>query len=290
VADKKPTKKKKASEGGETVNAELEAQIAANPDDLALRQVYADWLIEAGNPRGELAAVQLAGNTDAAAALLAKHANQFFGTQLEEYAEYFTWCGGFWDAVEIDNPFKTFPNHPSARLLRAVKVRLPGEYEDYIDWFLSGSWPALRSFSLGGVHWEGQEMGEEADWSCTNLDRVLAKLPRLEELTITCGKFSFGDSATLRAFTCDGYALRQSSLRAILAAKLPALEKLELMLDFMVHEEEYPIIDAADLEPLFSGKLFPALRELALTGGANNELAKAAKASPLARRAAITIS
>ena len=40
-------------------DAELLAQIYANPDDDALRAVYADALLERGDPRGELITLQL---------------------------------------------------------------------------------------------------------------------------------------------------------------------------------------------------------------------------------------
>lgn len=43
------------------ITARLLAQIAASPHDMQLRQVYADHLLERGDPRGELVALQLAG-------------------------------------------------------------------------------------------------------------------------------------------------------------------------------------------------------------------------------------
>lgn len=65
--------------------AELLAAIYDAPDDRALRQVYADALLEAGDPRGELIAIQCAGpRADAAArrrerALLAAHGTAWLG-------------------------------------------------------------------------------------------------------------------------------------------------------------------------------------------------------------------
>jgi len=41
--------------------ASLLAAIHADPEDSAARAVYADWLIERGNPRGERIALQLSG-------------------------------------------------------------------------------------------------------------------------------------------------------------------------------------------------------------------------------------
>jgi hypothetical protein len=245
--------------------------------------VYADWLIEAGNPRGEVAALQLAGDEAAANAMIAAHAEQLVGKELAGYESSITWCGGFWDALVIDDPFRSVPRHPSARLLRKLVLQVwdPGAYA---DWIAAARMPALRSLCMGGVHWEGNDIIDEAEWSCPQLHRVLAKFPRLEELTITCGRFSFGDSASLRSFTCDGYSLRRSSLQAIFAAKLPALERLDLRDDPMNVEED-ELIEVEHFAPLFEGKLFPSLREIVL----DKSLAKAAKASPLARRATITV-
>jgi uncharacterized protein (TIGR02996 family) len=39
---------------------QLFGQIAADPDDLAVREVARDWLLSQGDPRGELFALQLA--------------------------------------------------------------------------------------------------------------------------------------------------------------------------------------------------------------------------------------
>jgi uncharacterized protein (TIGR02996 family) len=44
----------------DTGNPEIEAQIKANPDDPAPYQIYADWLQERGDPRGELINLQVA--------------------------------------------------------------------------------------------------------------------------------------------------------------------------------------------------------------------------------------
>src|SRR5258706_7507622 len=60
---------------------ELLRQILANPDDLALRAVYADELQAAGDPRGEFIALELANDPAHAGrriALLAKHARQWW--------------------------------------------------------------------------------------------------------------------------------------------------------------------------------------------------------------------
>jgi uncharacterized protein (TIGR02996 family) len=58
----------------------LLAEILANPDDDGLRQVFGDALLERGDPRGELIALQLSGKNPARAAkLLEKHGRAWLG-------------------------------------------------------------------------------------------------------------------------------------------------------------------------------------------------------------------
>src|SRR5262249_40353373 len=72
--------------------ADFLAAIWPQPDDIALRQVYADWLSERGDERGELIAIQVQTTQSSAtprskrreAQLLKKHAAALAGT-LERY-------------------------------------------------------------------------------------------------------------------------------------------------------------------------------------------------------------
>ncbi len=67
----------------ERTERELLAAIIAHPDDDAARSVYADWLTERGDPRGEFITLQLGKRTAAqrarADALLAKHKKAWVG-------------------------------------------------------------------------------------------------------------------------------------------------------------------------------------------------------------------
>lgn len=60
-------------------NPELERAILANPYDREAYAVFADWLQERGDPRGELISLQLAGNDVAAKQLLAAQEAYFLG-------------------------------------------------------------------------------------------------------------------------------------------------------------------------------------------------------------------
>ena len=60
-------------------NPALEAAILANPTDRDAYAVFADWLQEQGDPRGELMSLQLAYKDKQAKALIDKHADYFLG-------------------------------------------------------------------------------------------------------------------------------------------------------------------------------------------------------------------
>ncbi len=60
-------------------NDALEQALIADPNDRAAWAVFADWLQEQGDPRGELVSLQLGNKDKAAAALIEKRADYFLG-------------------------------------------------------------------------------------------------------------------------------------------------------------------------------------------------------------------
>ena len=64
-------------------NPALEAAIVANPSDRDAYTVFADWLQEQGDPRGELMSLQLGNKDKQAKALIARHADYFLGPLAE---------------------------------------------------------------------------------------------------------------------------------------------------------------------------------------------------------------
>jgi len=120
-------------------NLELEAQILEDPEDPAAYLVYADWLQDAGDPRGKLIAAQAARaaapNDEALAAaereLLDAHRDALLGPELAAERISFDWHCGFWRAVHLGSfgwsPRPASDDHlarlvaaPSARFLRRV--------------------------------------------------------------------------------------------------------------------------------------------------------------------------
>jgi uncharacterized protein (TIGR02996 family) len=78
----KTAAKATAGDGGgkrDARNPELEKAIVANPNDREAWAVFADWLQEQGDPRGELISLQLGNKEGQAKALIKKHEDYFLG-------------------------------------------------------------------------------------------------------------------------------------------------------------------------------------------------------------------
>jgi uncharacterized protein (TIGR02996 family) len=69
-------------------NKDLEAAILANPTDREAYTVFADWLQEQGDPRGELISLQLGYKEGQAKKLIDKHADYFLGPLAEHQTVY----------------------------------------------------------------------------------------------------------------------------------------------------------------------------------------------------------
>ncbi len=91
-AAEKPAAKGKAKKAAPAVedgtkldarNPELEKPLIANPNDREAWAVYADWLMEQGDPRGELISLQLGNKEGQAKKLIEKHQDYFLGPLAE---------------------------------------------------------------------------------------------------------------------------------------------------------------------------------------------------------------
>ncbi len=127
-------------------NADLERAIVERPDDLEAYLVYADWLIEHADPRGELVTAQAAterGGADerrAAIGVFARHRDYFLGRLGDLLrADAFDWRRGFIHHARIANVFVVVSEgervamalaeiasavfrHPSARFLVKLTI------------------------------------------------------------------------------------------------------------------------------------------------------------------------
>lgn len=101
------------------------ASIRAQPDDLALRLRYADWLAQHDDPRAELIRVQIALLDDPQNATL-REAEHRLLTDPNHWLVHPAWCGefhwraGFLETVEFDGPgvSSRAQRHPSCEFAR----------------------------------------------------------------------------------------------------------------------------------------------------------------------------
>jgi len=204
---------------------ELEAKLIENPNDIDARQVYADLLQSAGDPRGELIMLQHK-TPDEAEEFFETHMEALLGP-LTRYTttfdgsseEAFVWHLGFIrsakfgydtntaDDVEIvDGPdialevgIAELLRHPSGLLLEQLVVTInmldDGSYFDpIVKAIASVGSPSLRKLRLGEFSCAGGPGGAESDYeyemSWTSLgdaSGMWSKLPRLEELVLQVG-------------------------------------------------------------------------------------------------------
>jgi len=181
VVSAKPAKPK--------ASAALEAAIDADPYDTEAYAVYADALQDAGDPRGELIALQLRNKQAAAMRLLENHADSLLGPlaphariydhvyegprRKQVRPEAFTWKYGFIHALwlthnlyaeEIAKPayklegkladvLKAVLSHPSGRFLAEIRFTFnndpSGTLQDPIDVLVKHAPPTIRKLHFG---------------------------------------------------------------------------------------------------------------------------------------------
>jgi uncharacterized protein (TIGR02996 family) len=126
-------------------------RIYAAPGDLALRAVYADWLQERGDPRGEFIALQLSGAAAGRrrqAELLAEHGVRWLGAIAAACTERVRFANGFASEVAIDvERAATCAGAAEWATVRAVW--LGGRRRESVPSTLLGD-PALRSLEFVG--------------------------------------------------------------------------------------------------------------------------------------------
>jgi uncharacterized protein (TIGR02996 family) len=277
-------------------NPALEAAIEAAPDDDATWSVYADWLQQQGDPRGELAAVDGPPHDE----LVARHERYLLGG-LPKHFEIvsYTWRRGWLRTAKVMTKraheeagisqaalVTTLLALPSSRFLEmltlgAASVHEDGVPEAVIDALVAtGPRPTLRTFAF---ETDGEE--EMLSWTTTGpLDRALPLYPNLTTLDLDAGEVVLGTLALpmlarLRIQTCG---LTEDNLRSIIAAKLPLLRTLELWFG------EHPMLDLA----MAAVEAHPHITDLGIVNTSfTDELAAALAVSPsLAHRERLDLS
>jgi hypothetical protein len=142
--------------------------------------------------------------------------------------------------------------------------------------------PALTRLFFGDI---AQEESEISWIGQTDVAPLLAAYPRLEHFGVRGGEglaFSVDRHEQLRALEIEAGGLDRDIVQQVLAADLPALEHLELWLGDANYGANTTV---ADLQPLFTGPLFPKLRYLGLRNSEiTDELAVALATAPIVER------
>lgn len=286
-------------------NAALEAAIRADRDEYGPYQVYADWLQEQGDPLGELIVLQHGKKTKPAAKIIDK-----LGLPGDQLAT-FGWRWGLWQWVRLENSVDWMDaKFDPVGLARSL--------------FVTPMCAALEELRIGILRWDFNqddvpavlaEAGKHA-WA-KDLQRLhlgdvaddidmahhvigsigaISKLfPRLRWLKLHSGEqdwrakhtFELGklDLPELTELVIETCSMSKPRLKQVLAAKLPKLERLELW--FGSSDQGGANCTLKDVMPILDGKLFPALRHLALRNAEFADgLARAVPVSPIAARLA----
>jgi uncharacterized protein (TIGR02996 family) len=272
-------------------NAELERAIAEEPDNLDSHLVYADWLTEHGDPRGELivcsapsasvAARQRAGQ------ILVQNERYFAGNFLmlddSRYDEHLgiawalgwiesAWMRTSWDFAEkhpkfVERTLAALLALPSSKFLKALKIGcfdLQGDndYGKLHPLLLQGG-PrrTLRWLFFGDLEAEEQEIS----WvNAGDLGALRGLYPDLRHLKIRAGHMNLEDGLAypkLESLIIESGGMSQENIRTIAAASFPELSNLEVWFGSR-HYGATSTID--DLGPLLEGKLLPKLEKLGL--------------------------
>ncbi len=227
-------------------NAELEAVIAANPDDVGAWAVYGDWLAQQGDPRGELVALQLSAETsrnssarrEAARDYLADHGPELLhplgkyfpsaGTGSLEWRRGFVRTLALGDRSDLPRLLGEVLVHPAFAFVESIAL---AEHDCTVATaaveILAAYAPrTLRELSLAG---QFEDLGP-----------LLAALPPLRAMMLSGGR----------------HAPSQAALRALVAAPWPSLERLRL--------DVAQFQSFATLAPLFERRDLPNLMRIAL--------------------------
>jgi len=257
-------------------NAELEAQCRAAPDDAATWAVYADWLMQQGDPRGELAALVVRG-APTGELIRANHLALFGSDDLWSAVEVTAWRHGFPlgvtikvqmdDQLQLVDATRELLAVPFAQFVEQLRFGLAG-FESNNDWtpvmdVVTSSPRAgdVRSLRFDAYGYQDQEISWTAFGDFTG---AWAKLPALEELAIrsgiggTLGKLVL---PRLVRFTRISGGLSAAELQAICEAHWPKLASLELWLGTHAYNGQASV---DRLLPVLAAHGLPELRHLGL--------------------------
>jgi uncharacterized protein (TIGR02996 family) len=263
-------------------NPDLEARLIADPDDDLGFEIYGDWLNSHGAPHGELIQIQRALRGEPRnvalrrreAELMERHGAELVGPSVASEIHRLGWSAGFVESAELWlEGLIELTAHPAGLVPRELVVHGRLLLQPVIDHLVRMP-PTLRSLRLEGGR-QGMREGPVI-WGVTALWQAQ---PRLTQLTVQDGELELGNvaSSCLRELVLRPGTLTADHLRALAAASLPALERLELWFEHDVtwgreHDEGNRwdfgdprcAIGLHDVRVLLATAQLPALRDLRL--------------------------
>lgn len=269
-----------------TDNPELERACLDDPDNIDSWRVYADWLQTHGDPRGELAALHVAEKGSAALDYLKKNGEALFGELASHVGEGIydlVQRHGFYVGASLRQP-RSDAAIPLAELTRAF-LKLPltrfvsqlrfglASYESNNDWtatlksvLASTQAPQLRSIAFADYTYSDCEIS----WTpFGDLSAIWKGLPKLQLLHVRSGaggELGKIEHSALKTFIRESGGLGADELDAIVNAKWPQLERLDVWTGSSDYEGE-ATLDM--IRPLLAARGLPKLTHFGLV---NSEL------------------
>lgn len=261
----------------------------AADDDVTPSQVYADWLQGEGDPRGELAAIQLQKASigksrdlkKAEKELLAQHADRFLGklASVDRFLKL-RWRAGFIHAarvarssdddddntkkIEVPDVISWLLDEPSARFLRKLAVGIvdfyENSYEDVAARIGQRYLPALRELFLGDFEAEDTELS----WSALgDISMIYPSLPNLRSLRVRSGSMELGKIVlpSLESFAVETGGLDSDNAKSIAYARWPGLTHLSIQVGSPSYDGDATV---DDLRPILDGLGLPRLAHLGI--------------------------
>lgn len=265
---------------------ELEAACREDREDPAPYLVYADWLQSQGSPLGEMIVLAHRKKQKAADAI----AKKIGELQKDIFEVESKW--GFWRSIYLNNTvdWSDATWKPAAVMASVFASPLCAMLEELRIGMVRWDWNDQPDIIVeAGKHGWAQDLArltvgdidDDIDMDHHTIGDV-AKLisksfPNLRYLKLHSGsqtwrgsKETFGvagfDLPKLEELVIETCAMTSKRMKAITAAKWPALTRLEL---WFGERERDATAKIADVAPVWDGKTFPKLRHLALR---NNEL------------------
>lgn len=284
-------------------NPELEGAIVASPTDWGAYQVYSDWLIEQGDPRGELITLQRLQKKKEWRERLEQHPKELLGPLVhEDLITDVEWHMGFIKSCTVKSTYDRDDSqrnpdryngsealaellaHPSAMFLRDLTIGIlefsDNSYGHVFEMLAQNRKPVLNRLYVGSFHSEETEL----NWSSIGRTAPLWQdgvVPNLEHLTLRSGSMDLEGihAPNMKSLHIITGGFDNASLKALCAARWPNLHTLELQLG---QEHDFT---TAELAAIFEGEHFPALKNLALTNTTiSDEIAAAIVESNVVRQ------